>query len=102
MVESYKYLGLILTDFLDFSKAAKAVAKSANRALGLIIAKAKSFGGVHYNVFYKLYESIVCPVIMYGAPIWGQNVLAVFGSCKIEQLGIFEMLVNTCTLQLQL
>ena len=24
-----------------------------------------------YNVFYKLFESIVCPVIMYGAPIWG-------------------------------
>ena len=71
VVESYKYLGLILTEFLDFSKAAAAVAKSANRALGLIIAKAKSFGGLPYNVFYKLYESIVCPVIMYGAPIWG-------------------------------
>ena len=71
VVESYKYLGLILTEFLDFSKTAAAVAKSANRALGLIIAKAKSFGGLPYNVFYKLYESIVCPVIMYGAPIWG-------------------------------
>ena len=71
MVESYKYLGLILTEFLDFSKTAKAVAKSANRALGLIIAKAKYFGGLPYNVFYKLYERIVCPVIMYRAPIWG-------------------------------
>ena len=71
VVESYKYLGLILSEFLDFSKTAKAVAKSAHRALGLIIAKAKSFGGLPYNVFYKLYESIVCPVIMYGAPIWG-------------------------------
>ena len=60
MVESYKYLGLVLTEFLDFSKTAKAVAKSANRALGLIIAKSKSFGGLPY-VFYKLYESIVCP-----------------------------------------
>ena len=29
------------------------------------------FGGLPYDVFYKLYESIVCPVIMYGAPIWG-------------------------------
>ena len=71
VVESYKYLGLILSEFLDFSKTAKAVAKSAHRALGLIIAKAKSFGGLPYNVFYKLYENIVCPVIMYGAPIWG-------------------------------
>ena len=56
--ESYKYLGLILTEFIDFLKTTKAVAKSANRALGLIIAKAKSFGCLPYNVFYKLYESI--------------------------------------------
>ena len=52
MVESYKYLGIIFTEFIDFSKTAKAVAKSANRALGLIIAQAKSFGGLPYNVFY--------------------------------------------------
>ena len=71
MVESYKYLGLVLTEFLDYSKTAKAVAKSANRALGLIIAKSKAFGGLPYDVFYKLYKSIVCPVIMYGAPICG-------------------------------
>ena len=71
MVESYKYLGLVLTVFLDYSKTAKAVAKSANRALGLIIAKSKAFGGLPYDVLYKLYESLVCPVIRYGAPIWG-------------------------------
>lgn len=71
VVESYKYLGLLLNEYLDFSVTAKAVAKSASRALGLVIAKAKSFGGLPYRVFYKLYESIVCPVILYGAPIWG-------------------------------
>ena len=71
VVESYKYLGLVVTEFLDYSKTAKAVAKAANRALGLIIAKSKAFGGLPYDVFNKLYESNVCPVIMYGAPIWG-------------------------------
>jgi hypothetical protein len=39
------------------------------RALGLIIAK--SFGGVPYSVFTKMFESVVCPVIAYGAAIWG-------------------------------
>ena len=71
VVESYKYLGLLLNEYLDFSVTAKAVTKSASRALGLVIAKAKSFGGLPYRVFYKLYESIVCPIILYGAPIWG-------------------------------
>ena len=71
VVESNKYLGLVLTEFLEYSKTAKAVLKFANRACGLIIAKSKAFGGLPYVLFYKLYESIVCPVIMYGAPIWG-------------------------------
>ena len=34
-------------------KTAKAVAKSADRALGLIIAKPKYFGGLPYDVFYS-------------------------------------------------
>ena len=48
VVKSYKYLGLILTGFLDNSKTAKAVAKSANIALGLIIAKSKLFLVVYH------------------------------------------------------
>ena len=62
---------------MDFSVTAKAVAESASRALGLGIAKAYSFGGLPYRVFYKLYESIVCSVILYGAPIWDSCIQAV-------------------------
>ena len=88
VVESYKYLGLILTEFLDFSKTTTAVAKSANRTLGLIIAKAKSSGGLPYNVFYKLYERIACPVITMAPRYWVKNLLVVFQQYKIELLDI--------------
>ena len=67
----YKYLGLIINEYMDYSITAKFVSQSANRALGLVIAKVKSFGGVPYNVYTKLYDSVVCPVITYGAAIWG-------------------------------
>ncbi|MES9880789.1 MAG: reverse transcriptase family protein [Sedimenticola sp.] len=67
----YKYLGLVLSEHLDFNITAKTVAQSAGRALGLLIAKSKTLGGLQYDVFTKLYESIVCPVILYGAAIWG-------------------------------
>ena len=50
---------------------AKAVAKSASRALGLIIAKCKANGGLPYDVFTQLYNSAVWPVVEYGASIWG-------------------------------
>ena len=49
----------------------KCVAQSASRALGLLIAKCKAIGGVPYNVFTKLYDSVVWPIINYSAPIWG-------------------------------
>ena len=67
----YKYLGLILHEHLDFNITAKFVAQSASRALGLVIAKAKAYGGFPYGTFTKLYESTVTSVINYGASIWG-------------------------------
>ena len=68
---NYKYLGLVLSEHLDNALTAKIVAQSANRALGLLIAKAKAFGGIQYDAFTKLYESMVFPVISCGASIWG-------------------------------
>ena len=47
------------------------VAKSAGRALGLLIAKSKAYGGLLFSAFRKVYESIVLPVIHYGSSIWG-------------------------------
>ena len=72
-VSQYKYLGLILDEHLDFKVTADHVAKSATRALGLIIAKAKVCGGLPFNCFKQLYESVVLPVIHYGSAIWGQK-----------------------------
>jgi hypothetical protein len=67
----YKYLGLVLNEFLDYNITAKSVALSANRALGLVIAKCKIFGGVSHGVFTKLYDSMVSSIVEYGASIWG-------------------------------
>lgn len=39
IVSKYTYLGLLLIEFVSYEEMAKAVAKSASRALGLLIAK---------------------------------------------------------------
>jgi hypothetical protein len=41
VVSKYQYLGLLLTEFLDYNEMAKAVARSAGRALSLLIVKRK-------------------------------------------------------------
>ena len=72
-VSQYKYLGLMISEHLDMKVTADHVAKAASRALGLLIAKSKAMGGIPFNCFKKLYESIVLSVIHYGSAVWGQN-----------------------------
>ena len=73
IISQYKYIGLILTEHLDFLEMAKSVAKSANRALGFLICKDKAMGGMPFKCFTKCYNSLVQPIIDYGSPVWGTN-----------------------------
>jgi hypothetical protein len=47
LTNDYAYLGLILSEFLDFNLTAKIVAKSSNRALGLVMANARQLVVFH-------------------------------------------------------
>ena len=71
--DGHVYLGLVFNEFHDLAQTAKSVAASASRALGLIISKFYANGGMPYKVFTKVYESLVAPVIDYGAAIWGKR-----------------------------
>ena len=50
-VSQYKYLGVMLKKHFDLSVMIKAVAKSASRALELVIANIKFWGVCHTYVF---------------------------------------------------
>ena len=71
LTDKYIYLGLLLTEYLDYNEMAKVVAKSASRALGLVISKSKQRGGMPFEPFKQLFDSMVWPIIEYGAGIWG-------------------------------
>ena len=71
ITDRYTYLGITLNEFLDYNVTAKAVAQSASRALGLLTAKFKSIWGMPYDVYTKLYDAMVWPVLSYGASVWG-------------------------------
>ena len=85
----YKYLGLVLTEHLDYVVTAKLVAQSANKALGLLNAKSKAFGGLQYEPFTKIYESVFVPIISYGAAICATTLMLY----NIEQQGMSLMWV---------
>ena len=88
-IDKYVYLGLTLTEHLDFDVTAKIVAQSAGRALGLLIAKYKSLGGMPYKVFTKLYDSLVWSVVSYGASIWGVKSYSCINSIQNRAMRFF-------------
>ncbi len=70
---SYKYLWLWLNEFLDMKFSVRETTKSASRALGALYTKCMYGGGMTHEVYTKLIEAVVEPVLFYGACIWGLN-----------------------------
>ena len=58
-------------EFSDLQGTVKHVAKSATRALGAVISKFKRTGGILFDCYKQLLDSMVKPVLLYCAGIWG-------------------------------
>ena len=89
-------LGLIFTEFLDLLTMAKTVAKSASRALGLLISKDKAFGGMPFKCYTRCYDALVQATINYGAGIWELWFTPVLKLFKIELCNIFFRAGQVC------
>ncbi len=74
--KSYKYLGLWLNEHLDMKFTVKQTTKAASRALGAVYTKFISGGGMTHDVYTKLVETVVEPVLFYGSGIWGLEQLS--------------------------
>ncbi len=70
-VPDYKYLGVVLNEFLTFDDNCMNLAKSAGRALGSVCNKFKSLKNMGFETFEKLFKACVLPVNEYGAGVWG-------------------------------
>ena len=89
IMDRYTYLGITLNEYLDYNVTAKCVSQSASRALGLLIAKYKCIGGMSYDVFSKLYDTLVWPVISYGAAIWGSKSFSCINAVQNRAMRFF-------------
>ena len=80
---------LNFNEHINLSITAKMLAQSASRALGLVTAKCQLVGGVPNNIFTKLYDSIVWPVIAYGAAVWGHKNLSCITAVQNGAMRLF-------------
>ena len=67
---SYKYLGIVLDEFLNFENTANVIALSASRALGAIIGKFRDIENMGFETFTQLFERCVTPIMEYGSSCW--------------------------------
>lgn len=73
MVKEYKYLGIIMDEYLNFNSCSKTLADSGGRALGSIISKCKLIKDIGFRSYSKMYECGVIPIVDYGSAIWGST-----------------------------
>ena len=71
VVNAYKYLGIYFTTRLSFSLACQDLISRAKKAVISIISCMFRFQNDSIEVFLKLFDSQVQPIVLYGAEIWG-------------------------------
>ena len=71
IVKHYKYLGIILDEFMKFDDVADTLAGAGGRALGSIISKFRTFKNIGFNTFSKMFDTSVSPILEYCSGVWG-------------------------------
>jgi hypothetical protein len=88
-VHSFKYLGVIFDEHLSYAEHASAIAGSASRALGAIIAKYKANNHMTFKVYERLYNACVTPILDYGANVSGMHQWNELESVQMKACRVF-------------
>ena len=71
--KEYKYLGFWFNEHLDANMSISRVSVAAKKALGVLIARSRNSGGFMFDVYTRLFNTVVMPIITYSAAVWGFN-----------------------------
>jgi len=74
VVSLYKYLGILFSCGLSWGAAVKTLSAQAKKVMYMLTKYSKACGDMPVKVSLKLFDSIVKPVALYGAEIWGTQV----------------------------
>ncbi len=71
IVESYKYLGLLVTYNWNITKMVQDRIDKANRAIFMIRRAISSVQNVSIDLAMSMFDKRISPVLLFGCPIWG-------------------------------
>ena len=70
-VSYYNYLGILFSSWLFWSKAVSTLSVKAKKSLIPIQALLRKTKSNSVSINFKIFDSIVKPILLYGAEIWG-------------------------------
>ena len=95
----YNYMGLLFTPKLSWSKAKNKLASQAKKTIFAIKSFKHRFGSFDYHDYFKLLDTMVKPILLYGSEIFGTEISEQLEKVQIsyckEFLGINKS-VNDC------
>ena len=68
--ETYKYLGIILNEYIDYTGTTNALNKSAGRAFSSLIVNLYNKMDLLYSSYTKVYECKRVPIMDYSSSVW--------------------------------
>ena len=71
VVSAYKYMGLTVTPKLIWTRAKETLATQARKSIITLYKLQHNIGYFDYLDLFKLFDTMVKPVLLYGAEIWG-------------------------------
>ncbi|XP_071104703.1 uncharacterized protein [Haliotis cracherodii] len=73
IVTSYKYLGVTFTGRLTWNYHTSNAAMQAKKILMGILHSLKTFTDLSYQTFFKIFDTKITPILLYGAEVWGHT-----------------------------
>ena len=70
----YKYLGVILNEFLDFTETANVLSEYAGRAFSMLVSNLYKQVDITLSTYSNMYKSKLFPSMGYCSSVWGFNV----------------------------
>ena len=99
IVQEYTYLGIKLTPTGNFTIAQKSLCDKALRAM-FKIQKYTSISKLPYRLAFRIFDSVILPILTYGGEIWGASKNASFR--KWDQSPSEKVHLKFCKMYLEL
>ena len=69
----FDYVGIRFTNRLSLFKIAERMAVKGKKVISYVLNSLTNYKCLPYNVFFKIFDSKVAPILSYSSEIWGIN-----------------------------